>query len=200
MPFPSHFLKLALEQVVDLRVRHATLSPAFPDRSQNLLECLRPRSVQVCGHHIVDVDRRVPCHSAAQAPSSFCSWSGVRLMVIDIMCVCSGEGPTNTHWDERTGTWAWLRNFRTRSILSQPLDAANSIRPRLDLCDAVQSPSIFSASVFSASTSPVLTGSIRSSEDTLHDSGGQSLLDRQGSYTHPASWRTCSSHAIFWYN
>src|SRR5208337_137236 len=62
MPFPPDLLKLALEQVVDLRVRQATLSPAFPDRSQDLLERLhplRPRSVQVCGHHIVDVDRGI---------------------------------------------------------------------------------------------------------------------------------------------
>src|SRR5208337_1095942 len=62
MPFTPDLLKLALEQVVDLRVRQATLSPAFPDGSQDLLERLhplRPRSVQVCGHHIVDVDRRI---------------------------------------------------------------------------------------------------------------------------------------------
>ena len=39
-PFPTDFLKLLLEQVIDFLLRHATLLPAFPDGSQDLLERL----------------------------------------------------------------------------------------------------------------------------------------------------------------
>src|SRR5262249_35151327 len=38
---PTDLLKLLLEQVVDLVLGHAALPPALPDRSQDLIECLR---------------------------------------------------------------------------------------------------------------------------------------------------------------
>jgi len=37
-PFPAYFLKLLVEELVDLVLGHPAVSPPFPDRCQDLLE------------------------------------------------------------------------------------------------------------------------------------------------------------------